>query len=542
MTVRGLVRPQVRGVVRGVVGRGGAAQAAPRGVVFDGDSITQGGSSNPTYPDRFRTITGLYRVNLGVATRRLQAMSDTYAARGVGAHFNADTCDTLVILGGINDISQVSTSSATLNTVIRTYCAQARASGYRVFVGTVMPYTGLSGPQEATRIAHNANLRANWPSFADGLIDYATTVGLINPANTTYYADGLHPNGTGSGVMAEAARVALSAPSISTEEAPAATTWHSTPLIGTATLSGSDLRAETTAAPTTVRANRRVAPGRARYFEIEIDASGADGDSFLIGAATSGSGLPGLGLDANLSIGLRKDGSILRNGGSIGSAPRALVAGDIVGVAIKNDGSNLGKIWWTLDGTTYFDGSSTYTKAQVEAFAGGADITTLLAKGGGWVYPAVASVASSGHRFDGNFGAAALAYTKPTGFITFDVFPIERIVNGEFDALDGWTYNPSYASVSGGVLTMLSPIGMTQVLSVERDRPYVLTITGAAGNVAPLVHLSGLYGASVLPSSSATGTKVYNVIADADTMTIGLVTNYGSTGGNCTFSSVSLVG
>lgn len=187
----------------------GLAPTTTNGYVLDGDSITNGYGVTPTYPTQLATNTGLTTQNLGVSGRALQEMRNTFGSRGVGALFNATNRNTLVILGGINDIMNTAgMTAATLQTLITEYCAFARAAGFRVFVGTIGPVSGLEAAKETMRTTHNAWLRANFAGISNGLVDFAQLSELTNPANATYYTDGLHLTAAGYGVMAEAVRVA----------------------------------------------------------------------------------------------------------------------------------------------------------------------------------------------------------------------------------------------------------------------------------------------------------------------------------------------
>lgn len=176
----------------------------PSGFVLDGDSITNGYGATPTYPDHLAAITGKNTVNLGVSGRTLADMAATFESRGVADLHDKALTDTLVILGGINDIlHDAATTPATLQRLLLAYCHKARAAGFRVIVVTLLPVDGLPPQREAIRTAHNAWIRETWPTFADALADAALAPPLSAPADRRYYSDGLHLTPKGLRALAD---------------------------------------------------------------------------------------------------------------------------------------------------------------------------------------------------------------------------------------------------------------------------------------------------------------------------------------------------
>jgi hypothetical protein len=125
-----------------------------------------------------------------------------------------------VVLGGANNFNVGQTAAAAYGH-LQACCATRRGVGWKVVVCTLFAGEIIGGPASlgagdynVLRNAFNALLRAGWRSFADGLIDYASSP-LIgkdgNESSTTYFADGLHPTNTGkaeqtyyaTGVIAE---------------------------------------------------------------------------------------------------------------------------------------------------------------------------------------------------------------------------------------------------------------------------------------------------------------------------------------------------
>jgi lysophospholipase L1-like esterase len=183
----------------------GKVPAITTGFVCDGDSLTNGTGTAPNYPAKLGALTSLPFINRGVNGQTLVSMDSGYATNTAPSY--STTYNTLVILGGTNDLSS-SVAAATLGTAIRSYAAKAKATGFKVIVATVPPSTVITSAKETERTAYNTDLRNNWGSFADGIVDFAAISQFSDPTNTTYFRDGTHPTAAGYALMAEAVRVA----------------------------------------------------------------------------------------------------------------------------------------------------------------------------------------------------------------------------------------------------------------------------------------------------------------------------------------------
>lgn len=102
---------------------------------------------------------------------------------------------------------------------IKDYCLARRAAGWRVVVGTPLYrlYAGTSTtPGGDTWAQYNvkidqvcALMRDNWTTFADAFADLNAIPQFSDPTNTTYFVDGVHPNGTGRTIIANAISSAI---------------------------------------------------------------------------------------------------------------------------------------------------------------------------------------------------------------------------------------------------------------------------------------------------------------------------------------------
>lgn len=188
-------------------------QTPPAGFVLDGDSITDGYGVTPTYPDILAATTGLTATNLGKSGRTLREMNETFRSRNVARLHHASYRDTLVILGGINDIlNEDGTTAQSLRDNLEAYCAQARAAGFRVVVVTMPGVAGLPAEKETVRAAHNEWLRGNWRSVADALADAAMVPELSAPTDKRYFTDGLHLTPAGMRILAATVQRAAGVP------------------------------------------------------------------------------------------------------------------------------------------------------------------------------------------------------------------------------------------------------------------------------------------------------------------------------------------
>ncbi|MFN4062324.1 MAG: SGNH/GDSL hydrolase family protein [Paracoccus hibiscisoli] len=189
-----------------------ASMVTTPGFVLDGDSITEGYGVSPSYPTQLGAITGLPLTNLGVSGRTLATMDSTFASRGVAAQFNATGRNTLVILGGINDIMNTGgITLAALQASMTSYLGKARAAGFKVLVGVLPPVANFTTARETLRTGFNDWIKANAATLADGFIDFPAVPGLGDPTDLYFYLDGLHPSKRGYARIAEAVRVAAGA-------------------------------------------------------------------------------------------------------------------------------------------------------------------------------------------------------------------------------------------------------------------------------------------------------------------------------------------
>ena len=197
------------------VGDGGDSPFFSRGVlVWEGGSIINGGSATDgeelTRQTRALLDHTCHSYKSTSSNRTLANMIAEAPVR-VDAHYDpmadANIC---VVMAGGGDLASGGDPQAVLD-ALRTYCAARRAAGFEVVVLTLLPRSDPVG-FDAARAIYNDMLRAQWPTFADGLADVAADPRIgADGANLdpVYFADTVHPTSAGYSIMATAVAPAV---------------------------------------------------------------------------------------------------------------------------------------------------------------------------------------------------------------------------------------------------------------------------------------------------------------------------------------------
>ena len=90
--------------------------------------------------------------------------------------------------------------------IVYATCDAARALGVKTAVATVLNRSGLLGATTQAQFNHaqarwNASLDANVGTHFDVLIDQRTVTAMLDPTDTTYYTDGVHPTPVGHALL-----------------------------------------------------------------------------------------------------------------------------------------------------------------------------------------------------------------------------------------------------------------------------------------------------------------------------------------------------
>jgi lysophospholipase L1-like esterase len=201
---------QEMAIVRGAISLGSSI------IVCEGDSLTFGSYSTDPYPDQLRDdwlisddLT-VYNVS-GSGERMIDHMLDQ-AASQVDVHYNAAKENNIAVLwAGTNDLGLDADTAENVAAGIATWGAGRQAAGFQVLVCTLTAnQSGFGGIDKAVlnaeRLELNALIRANWQSYADGLVDLANDpiLGSFERAATDriYWVDGLHLTNLGYAIVA----------------------------------------------------------------------------------------------------------------------------------------------------------------------------------------------------------------------------------------------------------------------------------------------------------------------------------------------------
>jgi hypothetical protein len=200
---------------RVTIGDGGLSPFFSRGVlVWEGGSIISGGSATDGEELTRQTRALLdhtchsYKSTSG---NRTLAEMIAEGPQHIDAYYDQSAdANICVVMAGGGDLSSGADPLTVLD-ALRTYCAARRAAGFEVVVLTLLPRSIPTGFNEA-RAVFNAMLRAQWPTFADGLADVTVDPRIgadganLDPA---YFLDQIHPTSAGYAIMAAAVAPAL---------------------------------------------------------------------------------------------------------------------------------------------------------------------------------------------------------------------------------------------------------------------------------------------------------------------------------------------
>ena len=195
-----------------------SASDLDRQIVFDGNSLTQGTGATAgfSYPDQcFPILKGFrYGGNFGVSGQTTAQMSSDAVAQ-IDSLYNSGLYSNILVAWEIRNSRVVGgRTMAEAYSDYVSYCQARQAAGWKVMALTVLPCNGGDEPPgfEAERVAINAQIVSDWPTFADELCDVAADTRLDDYTDATYFnADEVHLTDAGYGVVAELVAVKAAA-------------------------------------------------------------------------------------------------------------------------------------------------------------------------------------------------------------------------------------------------------------------------------------------------------------------------------------------
>ena len=188
-------------------------------IICNGNSLTLGpGGPVIPYPTQLGTMLAdptIAIINNGVGGETTPNMN-IYSQTNTDPLFTAKWRKAVTVEWEItNDLFFGATVPQAYANIINDVLAR-RAVGFKALVATVLPRANAGTPVgfEASRLAVNQRIRANWPSFADGLIDIGADprIGQAGQEADPNWYDGslVHLNTAGMGLMARLTQQAFS--------------------------------------------------------------------------------------------------------------------------------------------------------------------------------------------------------------------------------------------------------------------------------------------------------------------------------------------
>lgn len=183
----------------------------PANLIIEGDSLSEEGFrgswgttllGKPNWQGRFK------KRNVAKGGERLSQMWAQFHAQ-VAPYAIEPGRNYLFLWGGANDMN--TTPAVDMFQQLTTYWRQARHAGFKVVAFTILPTTGHTPAVAAQRERLNGFIRAN-AALYDHLIDVAALLALANPADRTYYTDGIHLSPRGIDEVANLINVTIPQP------------------------------------------------------------------------------------------------------------------------------------------------------------------------------------------------------------------------------------------------------------------------------------------------------------------------------------------
>jgi hypothetical protein len=187
-------------------------------VLFDGNSINNYPGNSQTsataYPAQFLDSVSYKGKNVAVSGSgwaSLDAVNNGNGnppfSRRAAIYGECGQTSVYLMVGGIQDYQFGSTAAQAYDLHV-VQAGLARAAGFDIVIdSTCTPASSVVGAIETERVAGNVLILADADTAFDAVVDLDDL--LPNPADTTYYSDGLHPTEAGALVIANAMKAAL---------------------------------------------------------------------------------------------------------------------------------------------------------------------------------------------------------------------------------------------------------------------------------------------------------------------------------------------
>lgn len=187
----------------------------------EGDSLTVGNGTSgwSVYPLQLALLYTDNRMislpNVATGGETLADMTTEYATQIKPEYDSRKGSNVLLLWGGTNDMARGvggDFSAASAYARLVSYGQTAQADGFKMVAFTILPRQDVGTPAgfEAERLIFNADVRANYLTFANALADVAADSRLQDPTNATYFnADLVHLTAAGYAVVAGIVKTAV---------------------------------------------------------------------------------------------------------------------------------------------------------------------------------------------------------------------------------------------------------------------------------------------------------------------------------------------
>lgn len=178
-----------------------------RNLVLEGDSLTTGAGLSSINTWGEKVVASLGDLSWGTSLRAvggsklIDDVAPRFGSNVLAYRDNRYFRNILTVWAGTNDLINSVPADAIFQ-AYKDYLLNAREHGFETLAFTTLPRSAFTADQEAQRVKLNQLIRAEYASFADGLVDVDAEALLSDPSNLTYYSDGTHLTSAGTTLVA----------------------------------------------------------------------------------------------------------------------------------------------------------------------------------------------------------------------------------------------------------------------------------------------------------------------------------------------------
>jgi hypothetical protein len=149
-------------------------------------------------------------MNMGIGGRTMATMSSSDITQFINPLVDASLSKNILLVGDPTNDFTDGTTAATCEGYVQSICTSGRSAGFaKIAVVTACKNGSHTSGQAAEQAAYNTWLRANYASFADGLVDFDADARFSTPNDGIYFSDSKHQTSLGQGVEATLAAAVI---------------------------------------------------------------------------------------------------------------------------------------------------------------------------------------------------------------------------------------------------------------------------------------------------------------------------------------------